>query len=177
MNGDIRSESRAHGHKHEEAPQGVLKLEENLAYRVSMLAFALGKAVAQIYTQEGLTAHQWKVMSVLCHYAPLRASQIENFVTLDKSAISRNLQALVAAGCVRRMPDPDHGKAAHVEPTPLGRRMHARIAHETMALQRTLLEPFTADEVNGLFRAIGILETRLDGKLRALPEGSADSSD
>jgi DNA-binding MarR family transcriptional regulator len=149
-------------------PKLMLDLHENLAYRFSMLGFALGKAVAEIYGAEGLTAHQWKVISVVCHHAPLRASQIEPLVTLDKSAISRNIQALVNDGLIKRIPTSGDARAVDVEPTPKGRKIHSRIAQRTMELQAKLLREMPAKEVQALFHAFEHLETQLAKHLGGL---------
>ncbi len=80
----------------------TLALHANLSYRLSVVGFLLGRQTAQIYARHGLAVQQWKVLSVLFHHAPMTAVEIERWVTLDKSAISRAVAQLRRAGLVER---------------------------------------------------------------------------
>src|SRR4051794_16385906 len=76
------------------AKASPLALEANLSYRLSILNFLMGKATQRIYTAEGLSSHEWKVLSVLHRFAPMPAFEIAKWVTLDKAAISRAVRQL-----------------------------------------------------------------------------------
>jgi DNA-binding MarR family transcriptional regulator len=104
------------------------------------------------------------VISVVCHRAPMRATDIEPLVTLDKSALSRNLSALVALGLVRRRVSPQDARAVEIEPTSKGRKLHLRVAQQVMQVQADLLQDLPEGEVKTLFLALQHLQDRLEAR-------------
>jgi DNA-binding MarR family transcriptional regulator len=139
----------------------VLSFEENLSYRLSMLSFFVGKAIAELYREERMTSHQWKVLSVLCHFAPLSASQVERLITLDKSAISRAVQKLLVLELIERRQAGTDARSVHIMPTTKGKRLHLRVATKITEMQATLLAGVPAQDVRTLFRTFRFLEDRL----------------
>jgi DNA-binding MarR family transcriptional regulator len=141
---------------------------ENLSYRLSMLHFLMGKRIAEVHGAAGLTTHQWKVLSVVCEFAPLLASGVERWVTLDKSAISRAVKALVEKRLVTRRMRLDDARAVDLMPTAAGRACNRRIARQVTELQSALLTRLKKGDEQRLFATFDALER----ELRALEENA-----
>src|SRR5262245_39077913 len=73
----------------------MLRLDDNLAYRLSFVSFQLNKAIAAIFSTAGFSTHEWRVMSVLNTHQPMPAQAILHYVSLDKAAISRAVRLLL----------------------------------------------------------------------------------
>jgi DNA-binding MarR family transcriptional regulator len=139
----------------------ALDLESNLAYRISMLNFLLGKATARVYGEEGLSSHQWKVLSVLNAYAPMPARAIEKWVTLDKAAISRTVRELLNRGLVERKLNSVDARTIEISLSQPGQALYSRVATQLAALQSHLFENVTKTEQRSIFSALDKVETKL----------------
>src|SRR5262245_14644935 len=133
------------------AASQMLKLESNMAYRLSLLNFLVNKATARIYGAAGLSTHQWKVMSVLNAYEPMTALDIAQWVTLDKAAISRAIQLLLQQGLVERSLHATDARMVNVKMTREGRRVYADVGRKLATLQAKLLEDVTEEQERALF--------------------------
>ncbi|TFY98679.1 MarR family winged helix-turn-helix transcriptional regulator [Ramlibacter rhizophilus] len=136
---------------------------DNLSYRLSMLHFLIGRRIAQAYAAEELTTHQWKVLSVVCEFAPLAATEVERWVTLDKSAISRAVKALVERKLVTRRANSDDSRSIDLLPTAAGRQCNGRIARKVGRVQGELLERLPKRDAERLFLVLDRLERELRG--------------
>jgi len=143
----------------------MLKLESNMAYRLSLLNFLVNKATARIYGAGGLSTHQWKVMSVLNTYEPMTALDIAQWVTLDKAAISRAIQLLLRQGLVERSLRANDARMVDVRMTREGRRVCADVGGKLAALQAALLQDVTEEQERTLFEVL----KRVESKVRSLP--------
>lgn len=143
----------------------MLKLDNNMAYRLSLLNFLVNKATARIYGASGLSTHQWKVMSVLNAYAPMTALDIAQWVTLDKAAISRAIRLLLQQGLVERSLRPSDARMADVRMTREGRHVYADVGRKLAALQEKLLKDVTEEQERAMFDVLRSVEA----KVRNLP--------
>lgn len=142
-------------------PEPSHAFHDNLSYRLSMLHFLIGRRAAEVYGAEGLTTHQWKVLSVVCELAPLPASEVERWVTLDKSAISRAVKALVEGGLVSRQLSAHDGRTIDLLPTAAGRACNGRIARQMKKFQADLLARLPKRDAERLFGVLDRLEREL----------------
>ncbi len=121
----------------------------------------MGRATAAVYADEGLSSHQWKVMSVLYHYAPMSASDIRPWVTFDKSAISHAVQQLLKAGLVERRLHESDGRAIYIELTKKGRQISERMTARVDHIQNVLFDTIPARQLAVLFPLFDKLDARL----------------
>ncbi|AZG11189.1 MarR family transcriptional regulator [Pigmentiphaga sp. H8] len=135
--------------------------EGNLSYHLSILSFLLGKATAEVYGAEDLTTHQWKVLSVICSYAPMPASGIMQWVTLDKSAISRAVRKLHTAGLIERRLSDSDARFSEILPTRKGRDSYRRMAESIQRLQASVLDGLPQEKVRDMFDAFSHMEAQL----------------
>jgi DNA-binding MarR family transcriptional regulator len=143
--------------------EAVLPLNENFSYRLSMLNYLVGQRTAKIYQAEGLTAHQWKVMSVLYGVATMPAFEVAKYVTLDKAAISRAVRQLLELGFAERALRQSDARRIDVSLTRKGRACYARMAVQIARLQETLFAALGEKHKRALFGAIDALEAKLKG--------------
>ena len=142
----------------------------NLSYHLSILGFLLGKATAEIHQAEDLSTHQWKVLSVICHYGPIPAAEITKWVTLDKSAISRAVARLREQGFIdRRLSDSD-ARVSEIMATKTGMASYRRMSQQVEQLQAALLDGLPADKVRVLFESFAHLEGKLRERFGVVPE-------
>jgi len=156
------------------APPADRPLDRILSYRIARLHHLIGRTTANVYADEGLSSHQWKVMSVLYHYAPMSASDVRPWVSFDKSAISQAVKQLLEAGLVVRRLHERDGRAIYIELTPKGRRMSERMTSRVLCAQDELLASVSAQEKEALFPLLD----QLDAGLQAIiARGSASKAE
>jgi DNA-binding MarR family transcriptional regulator len=146
-----------------QAEEAALPLDENFSYRLSMLNYLVGQRTAKIYQGEGLTAHQWKVMSVLYSATAMPAFEVARYVTLDKAAISRAVRQLLELGYAERALGRSDARRVDVSLTAKGRACYARMAARMARLQDSLFAEFGEKRKRDLFAAIDTLEAKLKG--------------
>lgn len=139
-------------------------LDKILSYRIARLHHLIGRTTASFYADENLSSHQWKVMSVLYHYAPMSASDVRPWVSFDKSAISQAVKQLLEAGLVVRRLHERDGRAIYIELTPKGRRISERMTSRVLNAQDELLASVATKEKEALFPLLD----QLDAGLQAL---------
>src|ERR1700752_2826967 len=75
-----------------------LHLEHFVPYRLSVLTNIVSMSIADAYEREfGLTIPQWRVIAVLARYPDLSAIEVAERTAMDKVAVSRAVQGLLAA--------------------------------------------------------------------------------
>ena len=161
--------TRAHGLKAAVAERkgphssidAAFTLENNLAYRLSLLSFLVNTATSRIYNSAGLSTNQWKILSVLNAHEPMSAQAIERWVTLDKAAISRTVQQLLKLKLVHRRLHSTNARMIDIKMTARGRRMYDAIAQQTAAHQATLLQDVSGSDCRALFRGLKQIEEAL----------------
>ena len=74
-----------------------LHLEHFVPYRLSVLTNIVSMSIAEAYEREfGLTIPQWRVIAVLARYPDLSAIEVAERTAMDKVAVSRAVQGLLA---------------------------------------------------------------------------------
>ena len=87
----------------------------------------------------------------------------------DKAWVGRSVERLIAAGYVRRRPDPEHGRRLLLTLTAKGERAYAVVAAAAQRRHDNALKALTAEERQILERILGKLQARADEML-AEPE-------
>jgi DNA-binding MarR family transcriptional regulator len=145
--------------------RSAVKLDANLSYRMSIITFLIGKLTQELYTVENLNSHEWKVLSVLNSFAPLPASEIARWVTLDRAAISRAVRRLLELGLATRFLSENDGRTVDIIPTAHGTQTYLRMTKKMSALQESILADLTEQEIDEFFAKLDAIEHRVRERL------------
>lgn len=141
-----------------------------LSHRVLVLSNTLARAAARYYPRRfGVRLAEWRVIDALHAGRGISANQISQWLQTDKAWVGRSVERLIAAGYVRRRPDPEHGRRLLLTLTAKGERTYAAVAAAARRRHDNALKALTAEERQILERALGKLQTRADEML-AEPE-------
>ncbi len=119
---------------------------------------------AQLRRDHGLTVARYDVLAHLdAAGGRLGLSDLAAAIVLSPSGLSKLLDRMVAAGLVRREPDPDDARSSFAQITDRGRTLvdQARTTHHAL-LQRRFGDALTGRDVADL--------TRIMGRLRSGPD-------
>jgi DNA-binding MarR family transcriptional regulator len=143
-------------------PKHVLRLEDFLPYRLSVLTNLLSSAIAGAYRERfALAISEWRVLAVLANSADLSAAEVAQRTAMDKVAVSRAVRSLLkSARLERRIARADRRRSV-LRLTAAGRRVHRQVAPVALAYERALLQPLSAAERVALDRTLDVLLGRV----------------
>jgi putative acetyltransferase len=138
------------------------RLEEVLTYHISMVELLLLRRVKTIYSgQFNLTTHQWKVLAGIGVWGPTQAVEISEWVTVDKSAVSRTVRQLIDKGMVQRSPHDVDSRKWVLKLTRQGQMTFDRITAQIAIVQSCVLSGLSKFHAMQLFQALHHIEARL----------------
>ena len=135
----------------EEPIMDVMKLEEFLPYRLSVLSNTVSNAIAELYRgQFELSIPDWRVIAVLARFPGSSAQSLVEHTRMDKVAVSRSVSRLQGRGLVQRLTsDEDRrrselrlssaGDAIYAQIIPLARDYETQLLDSLSSQQRTVL--------------------------------------
>ncbi|MEV0616317.1 MarR family transcriptional regulator [Nonomuraea sp. NPDC050404] len=137
----------------------------------AILVVQLNNVVA---TQLGVTDTDVQCLHALDRYGPMTPGALAKRVNLTTGSATRMIDRLVAAGCVRRMPDPDDRRKVVVEPTQEGldrvRDAYAGLVERT----RDDLGDFTDEELRAVLRFVRTAEHSTAAEIHRLQSGTGN---
>jgi DNA-binding MarR family transcriptional regulator len=137
----------------------LLKLEEFLPYRLSVLSNQVSQGIARTYVDRfGLSVTEWRVIAILGRFPAIPASQVVERSAMDKVAISRAVRRLIDAGLVLREADDSDRRAKPLKLSEAGQGVHAAIAPAALDYERRLLAALSPNEQAALNALIDKLE-------------------
>jgi DNA-binding MarR family transcriptional regulator len=137
-----------------------------LSHRVLVLSNTLARAAARYYPSRfGVRLAEWRVIDALHAGRGISANQISQWLQTDKAWVGRSVERLIAAGYVRRRPDPKHGRRLLLTLTAKGERAYTAIAAAAQRRHDNVLEALTAEERETLERILGKLQVRAEEML------------
>ena len=123
-------------------------MDAELLARLRGVIPRLARQFNETSTGEDLTPTQFSVLALVRVRGPLGLAELTELEGLNPTMLSRIVKALDERGLIRRLPDPSDMRAARVEVTPEGERVHGRVREQrTRVLSECLerLPPQTAD--------------------------------
>jgi DNA-binding MarR family transcriptional regulator len=137
-----------------------------LSHRVLVLSNTLARAAARYYPRRfGVRLPEWRVIDALHAGRGISANQISQWLLTDKAWVGRSVERLIAAGYVRRRPDPEHGRRQLLTLTKKGERAYAAIAVAARRRHDNALKVLSAGEREVLERALGKLQACAEAML------------
>jgi DNA-binding MarR family transcriptional regulator len=144
-----------------------LHLDRFVPYRLAVLTNIVSVSIANAYEQEfGLTISEWRVLAVLARYPNLSAIEVSERAAMDKVAVSRAVQSLIAAKRIVRGHDKGDRRRSILRLSPTGKSVYTRVAPLALRYERELLNTLSTHDRRALNRLIGRLIERareLDG--------------
>lgn len=138
-----------------------LHLEHFVPYRLSVLANIVSMSIAEAYEREfGLTIPQWRVIAVLARYPGLSAIEVAERTAMDKVAVSRAVQGLLAARRLVRSYDAGDRRRTRLRLSSAGKSVYTRVAPLALKYEKALLGALSATDRRALDRLLGRLVTR-----------------
>ena len=132
-----------------------------VSHRVLVLSNTLALAASRYYPRRfGVRLAEWRVIDALHAGHGISANQISQWLRTDKAWVGRSVERLIAAGYVRRRPDPGHGRRLLLSLTAKGERMYAGISVAARRRHHNLLGALSAAEREMLELALGKLQAR-----------------
>ena len=138
-----------------------LHLEHFVPYRLSVLTNIVSMSIAEAYEREfGLSIPQWRVIAVLARYPDLSAIEVAERTAMDKVAVSRAVQGLLAAGRLVRAYDAGDRRRTRLRLSRAGQSVYTRVAPLALSYEKKLLDALSATDRRALDRLVGRLIVR-----------------
>ncbi|MBD8574001.1 winged helix-turn-helix transcriptional regulator [Pseudomonas syringae] len=129
---------------------------------LTFLTNKLGTGASQCYRKHfGIGVVEWRMLSMLAVESDITANRICQVVGLDKSAASRSLQTLEAAGHIRSQVDPRDARRYTISLTDSGQALHDRVIKVALERERRLLSDLSPQEVDTLIELLGRLQRQV----------------
>jgi DNA-binding MarR family transcriptional regulator len=128
---------------------------------VTRLRGVIGKLARQlnaVSTGEGVTPTQASVLGLVATRGELGLAELAEIEGLNPTMLSRVIGKLDELGLIRRLPDPADQRAARVDVTAAGRRMHKRLRTLRTDVVSRCLDGLPEETVETLLGALPALE-------------------
>jgi DNA-binding MarR family transcriptional regulator len=138
-----------------------LHLEHFVPYRLSVLTNIVSMSIAEAYEREfGLSIPQWRVIAVLARYPNLSAIEVAERTAMDKVAVSRAVQGLLANRRLVRGYDSGDRRRTRLRLSNAGRSVYTRVAPLALSYEKKLLAALSPTDRRVLDRLLGRLVDR-----------------
>ena len=135
-----------------------LHLEHFVPYRLSVLTNIVSMSIAEAYEREfGLSIPQWRVLAVLARYPDLSAIEVAERTAMDKVAVSRAVQGLLADRRLVRAYDSGDRRRTRLRLSSAGQSVYTRVAPLALSYEKKLLDALSPTDRRALDRLLGRL--------------------
>jgi DNA-binding MarR family transcriptional regulator len=125
----------------------LLKLEDFLPYRLTVLAETVSQSLAHLYADRyGISISEWRVVATLGQFQTMTAKDIGRHSRMHKTKVSRAVALLEDKGLVRREVNREDLRQAFLTLTGRGRKIYASLVPDALAFSRSLAEVLSAPE-------------------------------
>lgn len=138
-----------------------LHLDRFVPYRLSVLTNVVSMSIANAYQREfGLSIPEWRVIAVLARYPDLSAGEVAERTAMDKVAVSRAVQSLLASRRLVRSYDEGDRRRSILRLSAHGEDVYMRIAPLALSYEKKLLAALSESDRRALDRLISRLLER-----------------
>lgn len=129
----------------------LLKLEEFLPYRLSVLSNTVSRGISAAYVDRfGLSIREWRIIAVLGRFPGLSAADIVKRTEMDKVAVSRAVARLIGDGRLERsLSDADKRRSVLVL-SGEGKRLYDQISPMAKNYEERLLKCLGSEDQDRL---------------------------
>ena len=137
----------------------LLRLEEFLPYRLSVLSNRISQDIARLYQDRyGLSITEWRAMAVLGRFPGLSANEVAERTAMDKVAVSRAVSGLVERGLVQREFHSEDRRRSVLGLSEAGQAVYDEVAPLALQMEAALLEGLNEHERDTLHRLLDKLD-------------------
>jgi DNA-binding MarR family transcriptional regulator len=137
-------------------PEIVMNAE--LVVRLRGVIPRLARQFNETSTGADLTPTQYSVLALVRVRGPLGLAELTELEGLNPTMLSRIVKVLDERGLIRRLPDPSDMRAARVEVTPEGARLHEQVREQRTQVLTEWLERLPAETAEQLLAAVPAME-------------------
>ena len=134
------------------------------AVRLRMAVGRLSRRLRSTRAGAALTSTETSVLAAVVRHGPIGLGALAAEEDLNPTMLSRVVRSLERSGLMERRADPGDRRAAVVEATDDGRRLHDLIRQERAEVLTAYLDRLAPKELQSLVEALPVLE-RLAGDL------------
>ena len=134
-------------------------MDTELVARLRGVIPRLARQLNDTSTGEGLTPTQYSVLALVRIRGPLGLAELNELEGLNPTMLSRIVKVLDERGLIRRLPDPSDMRAARVEVTPAGARLHEQVREQRTQVLSEWLERLPAETAEQLLAAVPAMES------------------
>jgi DNA-binding MarR family transcriptional regulator len=134
-------------------------MDTELVARLRAVIPRLARVLNETSTDADLTPTQYSVLALTHVRGPLGLTELTELEGLNPTMLSRVVKVLDERGLIRRMPDPGDLRAARVEVTPAGAKLHDQVRTQRTKVLSDCLQALPADTAAVLLSAVPDLET------------------
>jgi MarR family transcriptional regulator for hemolysin len=109
----------------------------------------------------GASLGTWVVLNALSEEGILSQKVLASHVHVEGATITHHVDRLEQKGLVRRVVDPADRRVRRIEPTPEGRRLHARLTAEAREFERVVFAGVSEAEQAELRRLLDRIASNL----------------
>ena len=142
--------------------RGTSTNDDDVAVRLRMAIARLFRRIERTRAGAALTPSETTILSVVVRQGPLRLTDLAASEGMNPTMLSRLVRYLEGDGLVQRKTDRGDRRAARVEATPAGRRLHERIRNERSDTLSAALALLPEDERRALGAGLPVLEALAD---------------
>jgi DNA-binding MarR family transcriptional regulator len=144
--------------------------------RLRSIIAKLARLLNTSSSDEGLTPTQASVLALVAGRGPLGLAELAQLEGLNPTMLSRVVSKLDTEGLIRRRPDPADQRAARVEVTEAGQRVHDRIRAMRARIVAMCLDSLSPEVTETILAALPALEALAEG-LKTRTPVAADAAD
>ena len=133
-------------------------MDTELVARLRAVIPRLARVLNDTTTGANLTPTQYSVLALVHVRGPLGLTELTELEGLNPTMLSRVVKVLDERGLIRRMQDPGDLRAARVEVTPEGAKLHDQLRAERTKLLSGCLQALPPDSAAMLLSAVPGLE-------------------
>lgn len=144
-----------------------LDLERYVPALLNLVANKMSHSAGVTYRRRfGVSATEWRIMSLLAIEPAITATRIRHVIGLDKGPVSRALAALERRDLVASAADASDARKQRVNLTKKGDALHDEIYVVAMEREELLLSGLTTGERESLIRSLNHLHVNLPALLK-----------
>jgi DNA-binding MarR family transcriptional regulator len=133
-------------------------MDAELIARLRGVIPRLARQLNDTSTGQDLTPTQYSVLALVRMRGPIGLAELTELEGLNPTMLSRIVKVLDERGLVRRLPDPKDMRAARLEATPAGERVHDRVREQRTQVLSECLDRLPAETAEALLAAVPAME-------------------